>query len=172
MYTTKQLLPARGRLTVKVLFTRRKGYNAERETANPQSVNTRQTPDGYVIRSLEGGHVDIEIGNAQSVNVKNHFNQMFEEAILNAFYKLNHRIGGTIFNKNNYNQSMREYVEDIQILSYYIDYFEDRIYSYSRNTTKSGKHEYIIRRKGKVSSRHAPSSLSSKQLAQISDSQL
>jgi len=88
-----------------------------------------------------------ETGSSQSPNVKNHINQMIEEAVLNAFYKLNNRRGDRIFNKDNYNDDISQYLESYKILSYKIQYYEDRRYSYKREN-REGKYKYVTYRDG------------------------
>jgi len=121
MYESKNLLPAHGRLKINVIFTKKDGSKY------------------------------VETGFAQSVNVKNRIGQMMEEATLNAFYKLNHRLGEKIFNKNNYAEDLSEYVSKIHITSYNLKYYEDRIYSYKRESV-NGKYQYVIRLTRLVSS--------------------
>lgn len=78
----------------------------------------------------------IECGSSQSVNVKRHINQMIEEAVINALYKLNHRRGERIFNKDNYNDDIATYLNSYKIRQYKIEYYEDRRYSYKRERRK------------------------------------
>ena len=74
---------------------------------------------------------------------------MIEEATLNAFYKLNHRLGERVFSKNNYAEDLSQYLKKIDIISYKLYYYEDRIYSYKREKI-DGKYRYVIRRYGEI----------------------
>lgn len=100
MFETKNLISEHGVLKVQVLFT------------------------------LKDGTKYVDYGYSQSVNVANHFKQMLEEAILNALYKVNHRLGYTIFSKENYNEDIYQYIENYYLTEYTISYYEDRRYRF------------------------------------------
>jgi len=143
MYKSKQLISAHGRLKMNVIFT----------------MNNKE------------GSKFVETGYSQSVNVARHHKQMFDEAILNAFYKLNHRRGERIFTKKNYNEDLREYVKSLQILSYSFDYYEDRRYSYKRES-RDGKYKNVTYRDGEEHKVEDYKRLTPKGLNKISDESL
>jgi len=144
MYESKAILPAHGQLKIVVQFI------------------TKDTTELY-----------YEVGYSQSVNVANHVQQMFEEAILNALYKLNHRRGDQMFNKNNYNEDIKKYVTSYVIKSYIFRYYEDRRYTYKRErrTDDKGKsrYTYIIRRDGVEFEKVRQKTLRRKNLSDIED---
>ena len=117
MYNSKSLLSTHGRLEVNVVL------------------------------EMKNGSKFVETGSSQSVNVKRHINQMIEESVLNALYKLNHRRGERVFNKNNYNDDIASYLKSYRILSYKMQYFEDRRYSYKRES-RDGKYKFVTYRDG------------------------
>lgn len=128
MYTSKALLPARARLKVRVFFKFQDHIPAY--------------PD------LES-RSHVEIGYSQSVNMARHYKQAFNEAILNAFYKLFSRVGGYFRT----GESIHDFCQRIEIMSHQFDYFEDRLYSYKREKDRNKHYTYVIRRKGKIYNR-------------------
>lgn len=138
MYRSKQLLPSRSRLKIKALFKMRSGL------------------------------VYIEFGYSQNVNTQRNYKQMFQEAILNAFYKVNHRTGDTVFNKDNYAEDLSKYVQEVRILEHDFSYYEDRLYGYKRENIK-GKYSYVIRRKGRIYERIQPNYINKKEIENIED---
>jgi len=137
MYTSKQILPAHGQLKVNVIFT-------------------------FFDRASKS-----EVGYSQSVNVQNNLKQMYQEAVLNAFYKLNHRIGGVIFSNSSADE-LELNVKKVTLLKTTFSYYEDRIYRYKR-VKQRGKYVYEIRRKGRVYQYVKPNYLSRKRRQEIAD---
>jgi len=141
VYESKQLLPARGQLKINIIFTK---------------------PNGAKY---------VETGFSQSENVKNNYRQMFEEAVLNALFKLNYRIGNLIFNPQDYKEDLSEYIKNVKITSYKFNYFEMGIYSFKRENI-NGQYKYIVKKKGKRVTKLRPEYIGEKELDAISKEQV
>lgn len=136
MYTTKQVLNAHGRLTIKALFYVKGG-----------SVNGVNVPSG----------VYEEIGSSQSYNVSFEVKVLFNDALFNAFYRLLFKLGIPTYEATG-DDLISKLCSKVKITNYTFDYYEDRIYTYKRvrkeiTDSKTGKtkNAYVveIRRKGK-----------------------
>lgn len=90
-----------------------------------------------ILFNMKDGKKYVEYGYAQSVNVARHFKQMIEEALLNALYKVNHRVGGSIFSKENYSEDIYTYIESYYVLEYNISYYEDRRYRFEQREDRT-----------------------------------
>jgi len=139
MYESQAVLEAHGKLTIRVLFVMKGSFNTY-----------------------------IEYGYSQSVNVAKHVKQMFNEAILNAYYKLNYRKEESIFNPKTSSDTdeINKYIQEIKILSYHYSYYEDRRYSYKREN-RNNKYVYVIRRDGEEHDVQKPKYLRKKELEDI-----
>jgi hypothetical protein len=123
-----------------------------------------------VLRMKDTNTPFVEVGSSQSVNVRRHISQMIEESVLNALYKLNHRRGERVFNKDNYNEDVGEYLESYRILSYKIFYYEDRRYSYKRERL-DGRYKFVTYRDGVVYRVEDPYLLTPQRRGKLKESQ-
>lgn len=122
MYNTKTILPAHASIRIKVAF------------------------------ELHDGTNHVEFGYSQSVNVAHNYKIMLKEAVINAFYRLNNRLGETLIKGSDSTIDIyieRKIIKDYEILNYTFAYYEDRIYSYKRVNVE-GENIYLIKKNNKI----------------------
>jgi len=116
-YKTKQILSSRGNIEVTVKIIDYKGLSS------------------------------VQKGYSNSTNIKAHFKQAYNEAVLNAVYKHFWNNGGYYINSRDY--SISDLCESIIILDHEIIYFSDlNYYTFKRENIK-GHYYTVIRKKGR-----------------------
>jgi len=139
MYNSKTILPAHGSIRVKVAF------------------------------ELNDSSTHVEFGYSQSNNVEKNYKRMLKEAVINAFYRLNNRLGETLIKNSDSTIDIyieRKIIKNYEIINYTYAYYEDRIYSYKRVTVE-GENLYLIKKNNKIIKGVPPNYLKDEKLRKL-----